>query len=210
MDAQGVEPRACTKKKVRHLLQFPLSSFARTTDLIHRIACVYRSQMPLFGMDTTAKFGPLPDRFSISFEEGFRALPWMTLRNGYGVPLEKVEVTFIFSRSGTGEIHSMRSKTIYIKGVKAAAAADWNNQITVEYKWIEEEAVDLNGGAFVMFLAIFVVSIFFLFDLCGLCDSGEDVADPYTAPSNYGTQASAADPLAVMGGSRPTGIPKYE
>jgi hypothetical protein len=163
--------------------------------------------MPLFGMDTSAKLGPLPDRFSISFEEGFRALPWMTLRNGYGVPLEKVEVTFIFSRSGNGEIHSLRSKAIYMEGGKAATNADTNNQVIVEYKWIEEEAVDLNGGAFVAFLAVFIVSIFFLIDLCGLCDSGEDSSDPYTAPSSYVSQGASVDPMAVMGGSR---IPKYE
>lgn len=163
--------------------------------------------MPLFGWDTKAKFGPLPDRFSISFEEGFRALPWMSLRNGYGVPLLRVEVTFIYSRSGSGEIHSMRSKTIYMTGGKSAAAMDTNNEITVEYRWVEEEAVDLNGGAFVMFLAIFIVSLFFLVDLCGLCESGEDPSDPYMVPSNYGSQPSADDPLAAMGGSR---IPKYE
>ena len=94
-----------------------------------------------------------------------------------------------------------------MKGGRASDAANANNEITVEYKWIEEEAVDLNGGAFVMFLAVFIVSVFFLVDLCGLCDNGEDLTDPYMDPGNYGSLPPPDDPLATMGGSRQ---PKYE
>ena len=129
-------------------------------------------------------------------------------------------MTFIYSRSGNGEIHSVRGKAIYMAG-KTAPKADMNNIVKVHYNWIEEEAVDLNGGAFVVFLAVFVVSVFFLFDLCGLCDNGtdDDPSDRYSgvrttstssgSNSNYhgSHHAPPIDAMAVMGGSR---IPKYE
>ena len=169
-----------------------------------------RKQMPIFGVDSSTQFGPMTDsRFSIHFEEGFRALPWVDLKNFMGAPLEKLEVTFVFSRSGGGEIHSLASRTFYSKDRKAAPPE--NGEITVEYKWIEEQAVDLNGGAFVMFLAIFITSLFFLVDLCGLCDNGEDSLDPYTVPNASNSHGNYSDhqvdPMASMSGSR---IPKYE
>ena len=171
-----------------------------------------RSQMPTFGVDTTTSFGPMTDhRFSIHFEEGFRALPWMDMKSFMGATLEKVEITFVFSRSGNGEIHSLTSRTFYNKDRKESA--NDNGEIVVEYKWIEEEAVDLNGGGFVMFLAIFVSSLFMLVDLCGLCDAGDD-DDDFAAHrmsgngnnSNY-SERQYLDPGAATGGSR---IPKYE
>lgn len=161
-----------------------------------------RSQMALFGMDRAAKFPRTTDRFSISFEEGFRVLPWINMKNGAGHPLEKVEVTFVYSRSGGGEIHSLSSKPIYNKETPS------NSEIVVVYKWIEEELVDLNSGAFVMFLAVFVVSVYFLFDFCGLCDT-EDGAELYSLGATDGHYPAPRDidPLAVMSGAN---VPKYE
>jgi len=169
-----------------------------------------RNQMPVFGIDNTARIGPITDsRFSIHFEEGFRALPWIDMKNWMGASLLSVEVTFIYSKSGSGQIHSLSSRAIYNKDRQAAAPLD--GEVTVEYKWIEEEAVDLNGGAFVMFLAIFITSLFFLVDLCGLCDDGEDPLDPYTVLTSRNTHSNyidpQMDPLAMGGSSR---IPKYE
>lgn len=166
-----------------------------------------RGQMPVFGMDTTATFSGLPERFSISFEEGFRALPWMNGKDSRGAPLEKVEVTFVYSTSGGGEIHSLASRPIYRTDNKKSNQRD--GEISVEYKWIEEEAVDLDSGAFIMFLSVFIVSVFFLIDLCGLCDNGEDPSDPYSSSADldYSSSDRGTDPLAVMGGAR---IPKYE
>lgn len=161
-----------------------------------------RSQMPIFGVDTTTVLGPITDhKFSMHFEEGFRALPWINTQSFMGAALEKVEVTFVFSRSGGGEIHSLTTRTIYEKDKdpkKGSAATDaTKGEIIVEYKWIEEESVDLNGGAFVMFLAIFVSSLFMLVDLCGLCDSGDE-EDDYAPHRSYQT---------ATGGSH---IPKNE
>lgn len=177
-----------------------------------------RKQMPVFGVDTSAQFGPMTgiDRFSIHFEEGFRALPWVSTKNFHGAFLEKVKITFIFSRSGGGEIHSLTSASTYYTDRKAPPPE--NGEITVEYEWIEEEAVDFNGGAFVMFLIVFVSSLFILVDLCGMCDHGSDLSDPYyggemdstTNNNNHNNSYSdrrQVDPMALMSGSR---IPKYE
>ena len=167
-----------------------------------------RNQMALFGLDSKfkAKLSQMPgDYFSISFEEGFRALPWIYKKNGSGYPLEKLLVTFVYSRSGGGEIHSLSHQAIYNKDRKDG------DEVTVEYKWIEEESVDLNSGAFVMFLSVFIVSIYFLFDLCGLCDSGDSAAEPFSpsfsVPDGQYAGSRAVDPLAAMSGAN---IPKYE
>ena len=166
-----------------------------------------RSQMPIFGVDTSTTFGPIMDsKFSIHFEEGFRALPWINTQSFLGGTLEKVEITFVFSRSGGGEIHSLSSHPIYSStNNKKGPATVTGEEIVVEYKWIEEEAVDINGGAFVLFLAIFVSSLFMLVDLCGLCETGDDEDEDYAAHRHY---TDRHHPTAIAtGGSR---IPKNE
>ncbi|CAB9500319.1 expressed unknown protein [Seminavis robusta] len=183
-----------------------------------------RSQMPLFGMSTSSKvqLGDAP-KFSLVLEEGFRSLPVVWLKKGSSATsseimvLESLEVQLVFSRS-SGEIHALHHTPKYSKADTADSNRD-NQEITLRYNWIEEESVDLNGGAFVMFLAVFIVSLFFLIDLCGLCADNDDIydtignQDPYYSNPNINTTTTydhnnPIDPMAVMSGGRPA--PKYE
>jgi hypothetical protein len=161
-----------------------------------------RNQIPLFGMSTHAKLhlGDVP-HFSISLEEGFRSLPYVPLVKGNMV-LSSLSLEFVFSRS-SGEIHSMRHSTTY--GTQDSAdAKNAERQVSLYYTWVEEESVDLNSGAFVMFLAVFIVSIYILFDLCGLCSDGPDDDERYAFQGSE--SSSTVEPMSVMGG----GSAKYE
>jgi hypothetical protein len=168
-----------------------------------------RNQMPVFGMTTHAKLhlGDIP-HFSISLEEGFRSLPYVPLVKGSTV-LTSLSIEFVYSRS-SGEIHSLHHSSTYgIKGSKGMAdisvdGQQQQQQVSLYYTWVEEESVDLNSGAFVMFLAVFIVSIFILFDLCGQCSDGPDDGDRYAF---HGSESSVTvEPMAVTGG----GSAKYE
>jgi hypothetical protein len=103
------------------------------------------------------------DRFSLGFEEGFHALPWIDGKN-----LGKLRVTFIYSKSGgDGAIHSVSSEPI----MQSKDQESSNRQIEIEYQWKEEERGDIQSGASAMFLATLVVSVIFLLQACGLTES---------------------------------------
>jgi len=140
--------------------------------------------------------GPLTDRFTLAFEEGFRVIPWVNPRGALG-PLEKIEITFVYS---DGSIHSLSSKTIHSNDKLQPPPED--GKIPVVYKWIEMEDVDMESGAFVMFLFVFVTSIYMLVDMCGLCGTDEQSA----GLSGSGRDRSGRD----YNYSASTGLPKDE
>ena len=143
-----------------------------------------RSQMPKFGINTKVHFDmDLADSadedrryrtFALLFEDGLRSVetrPYeKTAWRGQAQTLERVLVKFVYSKSGTGMIHSVSSTAVY--KTENAASSNNNNsrRFRVEYEWQEEEAVRLTVGSVVMFLAVFLSSIVFLFQTCGLND----------------------------------------
>lgn len=134
-----------------------------------------RAQMPSFGMATKVDFVQKRGRFSLGFQEGYHTLPYIESRN-----LEKLFVTFVYSRSGQGVIHSVSSTPTYVEeGGKSG------EKIIVEYNWVEEEPVDIRSGATVMFLATLVASLIFMLQACGLSDDDEEEDDDYN-PTPYG------------------------
>lgn len=146
-----------------------------------------RSQMPKFGINTKVHFDmEIPDdrrkyrTFTLLFEDGLRSIETRPFHNWRQETLERVVVKFVYSKSGKGMIHSVSSTGIY----KASPASP--GRFRVEYEWQEEEAVRLNVGSCVMFLAVFLSSIVFLFQTCGLDDedgdSDEVPSDAYGGP----------------------------
>jgi hypothetical protein len=97
-----------------------------------------RVQMPQFGVSSKAnfRFPDLQDSFSLQFEDGLRGLPWVSLVKGYkGQALEKLVVTFVYSKSGGGAIHTVLSEPVYRE---AAARPQQGGSFQVEYNWVEE------------------------------------------------------------------------
>jgi hypothetical protein len=131
-----------------------------------------RSQMPLFGISNKINVPRFDGPFSFGFEEGLHSLPWMEAYEARYV--EKMVVTFIFSTSGVGAIHSVSSEPVMRSRVDKS---DHPKEFQIEYKWVEEEPVDIQAGVGAMFLATLVLSIIFLLQACGLSDDGDKTSD---------------------------------
>lgn len=130
------------------------------------------ANQPLFGVTKTVRLDRLPERFSISFEEGLYTIPYADSIN-----TETLIVTFVYSKSGAGKIHSVTSKAVPFSG-----KSDPSKKMEVVYEWVEEAAVDLEAGSIIMFLGVFVVSIVFLLQLCTIeqpDDYDDDHQDSY-------------------------------
>lgn len=133
-----------------------------------------KAERPLFGLDSSVRIPRNNSRFSLSFEEGFHQLSWFDSTN-----LGKLRVSFIYSKSGEGAIHSVSSEPI----MKSIHEQYSGRVLEIEYIWIEEAPIDLQSGAIVMLLGTLVLSLIFLFQACGLTNMDESVDD---AIDSYG------------------------
>ena len=144
-----------------------------------------RHQMPIFGVSSTASFD-VTEKFALAFEEGLRPLPFISADS-----LDKLEVIFVYSKSGT--IHSI-SSTSHL-GVNKSKF------VRVHYKWVEEENVDIVGAGAVMFLATFLATITMLIQACA-GTSFDDEADHH--------HVSAAHSHVISNQGAAFGIPKWD
>ena len=156
---------------------------------------VLRSQMPLFGQTSTALFtmsSLTSPYFSLSFEEGLRPLPWFKLENSKGEMLERLEVTFVHSRSGDGAIFSVSGNAYY---------GEISDALLVQYNWIEEGDVDVKSASAVMLLLVLLASVLMLLSSCNLSIDDE----------NYRRETSFSDqPVTSSGYEQPIGVPKWD
>jgi len=136
------------------------------------------ANQPLFGVTKTVHLPRLPERFSLSFEEGLYTTPYVD-----AATTERLVVTFVHSKSGAGRIHSVTSKAVASPTKKRF---DRSQEVEVLFDWVEEENVDLEAGAIVMFLVVFVVSILFVFQLCAIEQPDDPRDDGYD--DRYGDQ----------------------
>ncbi|KAL7578716.1 hypothetical protein ACA910_015954 [Epithemia clementina (nom. ined.)] len=150
-----------------------------------------RSQMPKFGISSKVEFrrdnndGDVPSTsrtssnsnkkkkdliknkavtsngFTLYFEDGLRTVEYVPFKNYQGLQLQKLVITFVYSKSGTGMIHSVL--------LTEKAYSKYNYQpdtFQVEYQWKEEAPVRLLAGYAVLFFMVFVTSILFLMQTC--------------------------------------------
>ena len=171
---------------------------------------VLRSQAPMFGIPTQSRFPVTavvkqdtddddatatatttrqPASISLSFEYGLWALPNIPVLDSRGRTLESVVVTFVYSRSGNGAIHSVTSQANYIYYNQQQAKKKTNHRldeeqqqqqqqspetVSVSYQWIEEHEVQTTAGQTVMYLIVFVASILGMIASCGSSSSSSD------------------------------------
>ena len=134
---------------------------------------VLRSQMPYFGVSSTANFQIKPTshifdrKIALSFLDGLWGLPTTYLTNSRGEGLVSILVTFVFSKSGSGVIHSVSSVPTY------SSEGNDSYSVRVEYKWVEEEDIYVNAGQAIMFMLTFFVGAFLLIASCGLLEDSE-------------------------------------
>lgn len=130
--------------------------------------------MPTFGLTKQIYLPRLPERFSLSFEDGLHSLPYVD-----GQKIEGLVVTFVYSKSGDGRIHSVSSKAI-----PTTRAFSKDQEFEVLFEWVEEASVDLEAGTTIMFLAAFLVSVLFFLQLCSMDDPDEYDSDEKSYNSN--------------------------
>ena len=177
-----------------------------------------RSQMPKFGMTTQVDFPRNPHDtedddederrqsgnkpsppigFTLFFEDGLRTVEYVPLKNYKGLILERLVMTFVYSKSSGnhGMIHSViLSEKVYSK---------YNFQpetFSVQYQWHEEAPVRLMAGYAVLFLIVFVSSILFLLQTCIL----DDLASVDDNTGDGPAVAAARKPAQSYGGYRGT------
>ena len=212
MDAEIVLPKSATATAADGVTIDLARQRHEMSGMNHDLA-LKRHQMPMFGMNSHATL-PFKDtginQFAMTLEDGFRTIPLVPLVTKGGTSyLASLTLEFVYSRN-SGEIHTLRHSLQYQPKGTLDSALDANGNpetIALYYNWIEEEAVDLNSGAFVMFLAVFIVSVYILFDLCGLCTDGPDMDDSgYRYRGGASDSSFTVDPMAVLSG----GSAKYE
>jgi hypothetical protein len=158
------------------------------------------ANMPLFGLARKVKIPRTAQRFSLAFEEGLHSLPYLD-----GQRMETLKVTFIYSRSGEGRIHSVNYQVL---GSNRAINA--KIPIDVEFEWIEEEAVNLDAGLSVMFAATLVASVVFLIQLCSVGDNTNGGGHHHNQDVEYRKKKKGTTASVSMGYSNHRGKYSYE
>mmetsp|Transcript_23529 Transcript_23529/g.65457 ORF Transcript_23529/g.65457 Transcript_23529/m.65457 type:complete len:238 (-) Transcript_23529:51-764(-) len=130
-----------------------------------------RSQMPKFGIDSIATFQKESEHsggFTLLFEDALRTVERVPYKNYKGEHLDTMVVTFVYSKSGTGMIHS-----VWTSSKTYSPHSSSQDPFRVEYVWQEEKPVHLVGGHAILFLIIFITSMLFLFQTCFLDEETE-------------------------------------
>jgi hypothetical protein len=161
-----------------------LNGVVATTMSASSSLILLRSQMPRFGISSTTTLTIKEDNeqqeeddqqrhhpiqtLALQFEDGLWYSPSVAVvdsKTNQKYPLERIEVQILYSKSGSGAIHAVNAKPVYRS--EASGNNLYPGSYTLEYQWIEEEAVRLGGGLSVMFLIVFASSIAFFVISCG-------------------------------------------
>jgi hypothetical protein len=135
-----------------------------------------RKQMPQFGISSKAYFQIPSDStsFSLAFEDGLRTLPFIPLKNpaNHELPLEKVDVTFIYTSSAglEGSIHAILSDPVYSSNKDQIPPNIENSSFWVEYHWMEEPHYDVQAGLIAMLFLGFAYAVYFVLESCDLIE----------------------------------------
>lgn len=130
-------------------------------------------------------------RVSMSFDEGFHHISLIDVYNPSQRPprkaLETLVIKFVYSASD-GSIHSVQQEARFRDFQPIGGGQNtMPKSFTVEYVWIEEADVDLEGGVFVLFGIVLLVALLGMADICcGSSGSGDNGSGSYdaTASSN--------------------------
>lgn len=120
-----------------------------------------RAQMPLFGQSSVATFERRKGSLSFGFEDGMHMVPWIETED-----LERLVVTFVFSKSGQGAIESMSTS--------ATRGQSSSDDIVVEYQWVEEIPASPQEGACAMLLGSLIACVVAVFQVCATSE-GEEI-----------------------------------
>ena len=150
-----------------------------------------RSQMPKFGINSRIVLYKEKDKdktqhggFTLLFEEGLRSMEQVPYTNSKGEHLEKIQVQFVYSKSGAGVIHS-----VWLKAKEYSRQGSSLDPVQVEYLWTEEKPIHLTAGYGICFLLCFIASIIALVYSCVLEDEETEAEYQQQYEQNYGMNA---------------------
>mmetsp|Transcript_33392 Transcript_33392/g.56783 ORF Transcript_33392/g.56783 Transcript_33392/m.56783 type:complete len:256 (-) Transcript_33392:162-929(-) len=137
-------------------------------------------------------------RLSLSFDEGFHHIPWLDVYNPsqYNEKvLQNLIITIVYSGSD-GSIHAVHRETKYANkdnNKKNVGKDGMPKSFTVEYIWVNEADVDVQGGLLALFVAVLVVS---LSGMLGACISSGDDSGSRSGKGKY-KEKHSSESLAV-------------
>lgn len=147
-------------------------------------------------------------RLSLAFDEGFHHIPWLDVynpsRHNERV-LQKLVITIVYSGSD-GSIHAVHRETKYqdspiSKGDgRRISSSSMPKSFTVEYIWVNEVDVDVQGGLLALFVAVLIAS---LCGMIGACTSSAD-EDGVGKERRYKEKSSSSS----LGGGNSEGFAK--
>lgn len=162
-------------------------------------------------------------RLSLSFDEGFHHIPWLDVYNpssskskskyNNNKVLENLIITIVYSGSD-GSIHAVHRETAYRDTTDTAHTANSDNKgggggnngmpksFTVEYIWVNEADVDVQGGMLVMFAAVLLVALSGVIGACttSSSSSGEEDYDIGAARGKKYKEKHSSSSLGVSSG----------
>jgi hypothetical protein len=141
-----------------------------------------RSQMPRFGRPTRATVDLPPDTsqpqtIGISFQEGLWGLPSLPVENSRHQVLFTALVTFVYDSSESGTIHAVHVKPSYREANQQDEEDQGKRSFRIRYKWVQETTAAVVAGQAIMYLLVFLATVFYLILACGVFSVGGDDDD---------------------------------
>mmetsp|Transcript_31274 Transcript_31274/g.54379 ORF Transcript_31274/g.54379 Transcript_31274/m.54379 type:complete len:275 (+) Transcript_31274:81-905(+) len=165
-------------------------------------------------------------RLSLSFDEGFHHIPWLDVYNPSStrynndpkVVLQILIITIVYSGSD-GSIHAVHRETRYLdspitttnnkgrddKGNDNGSSSGMPKSFTVEYIWVNEADVDVQGGLLAMFVVVLIVS---LSSMVGACTSSGDEGGSQTIGGRKGKRLKEKHSSSSLGVGNSGGFAK--
>ena len=124
-------------------------------------------------------------RLSIAFDEGYHHIPWLdvynpTTKHDEKIMLDNLLITIVYSGSD-GSIHAIHREAKYLDTPIAMGGSrrtiPKQQSFTVEYIWINEADVDVQGGLMILFVAVLIVSLSGMLGSCMSSSSDDEYFD---------------------------------
>jgi len=191
------------------------------------IDSVLQSQRPLFGKSTSVTFdrptssASSRDGFALSFQDGVFVVPFVYYtqhrdsnnnnnnNNNNNKVLERLEITFVYSKSGNLNMDGGGGGTIQAVTVRSSPTyVDSNestNNIVIQYHWVLEPTVQLQAGQVVIMWMVIAVVV-------GILMVSGDNGTPSTSrrDNDYTSTVSSSSYEYEAVSSYATNVPKWD
>jgi len=165
-------------------------------------------------------------RFSLSFDGGFHHIPWMDVSNPSngdgGKALSNLVITIVYS-SSDGSIHGVHyreakyrnvgdsissSTSKGIEGFGDDSNKDMPKSFNVEYIWVNEADVDVQGGLLVLFGTVLIASLYGMAGAFKSSTLDDDIGGGYSVGNTMKRYKGTVGSLSLLNGGGDVGSPR--